>query len=474
MASLSVPRICIAGESSGIGKSLLVTGILVALRKRGVAVSCCVTSPALQQSLIYSRISQRYPRVLQSELLGRINLLTALYQAGLGADVIVIDGTRGIFDSSRPGSLVGSDAALMMMTGTPGVVILHADTLSHELAARVCGYSKLLPDLSLAGVVCNEFSPSGADGSAERRYQSLRGEDCARILEAFDLPPCLGVFPRSEFPAELPHIPLSEELNLASMPMQFFVELGNVVTKYIDIDRLLEIAAQASEIEIDGAVPEPKVRRCRIAVSDDSCFNVCFPDNLALLRFYGADVVPFSPLGDSELPAGTGGVYLTGGYLENYAEELGANVGMREALWDFSQRGGVIYSEGAGTAYLSKSFQLAQDGSVWPGVGVLPFASAAATHPSGEIDVGFCHDSILGVEGVRLKGMTSGVWGPKGIIDGGRLIRTFEVSMAGSLVSIEGFSSLAQGVSTYHLLNFGSNQIVAEAFVESARVYCKL
>ena len=123
MLSSAVPRILMAGTHAGVGKSLVVLGLVVALRKRGVSVSCCVTGEALPQALVYSRITRRYARVLDSGLLDPEQLHAAICQASLGAEVVIIDGHGGVYDGKAGSGPVGSDAELASLTGTPLVLV---------------------------------------------------------------------------------------------------------------------------------------------------------------------------------------------------------------------------------------------------------------------------------------------------------------------------------------------------------------
>src|SRR5207253_4966178 len=79
--------------------------------------------------------------------------------------------------------------------------------------------------------------------------------------------------------------------------------------------------------------PTEDVSRCAaIAVAQDAAFNFYYADNLDLLRAWGAEVVPFSPLADACLPAGTQGVYVGGGFPELFAAPLSENRSMAGAL----------------------------------------------------------------------------------------------------------------------------------------------
>ena len=87
MSISNVPRIMFAGTSAGVGKSLIMTGLLMALRRRGLSVSCCVTGIALQQAVIYSRLTQRHVRCLDRDVLKPDEIRCAVGQIGHGADL---------------------------------------------------------------------------------------------------------------------------------------------------------------------------------------------------------------------------------------------------------------------------------------------------------------------------------------------------------------------------------------------------
>ena len=70
----------------------------------------------------------------------------------------------------------------------------------------------------------------------------------------------------------------------------------------------------------------------RIAVARDRAFCFYYEDSLRLLEKMGAELVAFSPLNDSHLPADIKGLYLGGGYPELYAEKLSQNITMLEDI----------------------------------------------------------------------------------------------------------------------------------------------
>ena len=64
----------------------------------------------------------------------------------------------------------------------------------------------------------------------------------------------------------------------------------------------------------------------------DEAFHFIYEENLELLRSAGAAVTFFSPMRDAELPAGTRGIILSGGFPEVFAEQLSANRSLIEAI----------------------------------------------------------------------------------------------------------------------------------------------
>lgn len=466
MLQTSVPRILIAGTDSGVGKSLVVLGLLVALRKRGISVSCCVTGEALQHGLIYSRITRRYTRVLDRKLLGHADLLATMYQCSLGSDVVIIDGQAGLFDGVARGVPRGSDAEIASISGTP-VVVVHALTSASERIARFLRKSsEFNPAPPVAGIIANRSKGDGS-GAAD-----VDGGELASVRSALGDPKLLGVLPETTFSGTLPSSQLSQDENTTALPMQMFLELGNLISSKVDIDALLAIAKSAAPIEVTTALPNPSNRLCRFAITDDSCFNLCYQDNLDLLKYCGAEMVPFSPVADHALPRRIGGLYVTGAYLKTYALELSQNSGIRRAIKDFADAGGVIYSEGAGTAFLCRSYQLEPGGQAFPGVGIIPGDAVAVKELRAPIKVDTFDDSVLGLSGISMRGIYTGEWALGGLHAGSghHIVYTMRMQFTDREPVNEGYSASAQSCSTFNFLHFGSNPQIAKSLVEAAQV----
>lgn len=470
MVKTTVPRILIAGSGPQAGKSLTVLGLLVALRKQGLSVSCCITGEALHLALVYSRITRRYTRVLDRAILGRPELLATIYQASLGADIVIIDGQGELYDGRMPGSLVGSDAEIAAITGTPVIVVHQPADLSEGIVPLVRSLTSRADGPTITGLIANRL-PADTEGDPFLPHPGILTLN--RHLQAEKLPAFIGGIPQGASPLVLPVTELSQDENRTSLPRQLFIDAGNLAHNHIELDVLLKFASMAAPLEVSPIVEQPTSRLCRFAVTDDSCFNLCYQDNLDLIRYCGGELVPFSPLADSALPRRVGGLYVTGAYLKGYGEDLSRNESLRRSIKQFADAGGVIYSEGAGTAYLCRTFQLEKGGPALPGVGLIPADAFPAPQRRSLLEAETVDDSVLGFSGIMLRGISTGEWALGGLHTGvgHHMVNTLRVQMPGHEPVNEGYSATSQSCSTFHFLHFGSNPLVAKSLVEAAQVF---
>src|SRR6185312_4910889 len=115
-------------------------------------------------------------------------------------------------------------------------------------------------------------------------------------------------------------------------------------------------AAGAPAPRASGA-PETRARAVRIAYAHDDAFWFTYPETLDALRLAGAEPVPFSPLHDAALPPQTRGLWIGGGYPENYGPELTANAPLRGAIAAAVAQGLPTYAECGGMMYLAETLE---------------------------------------------------------------------------------------------------------------------
>jgi len=103
----------------------------------------------------------------------------------------------------------------------------------------------------------------------------------------------------------------------------------------------------------------------------DEAFHFYYQDNLDILEQLGAEIIPFSPLRDITLPAGTDGIYIGGGFPEEFADRLAENRSIREAVRSAAENGMPLLAECGGLMYAADRLQ-DRHGTMHPMAGVFP------------------------------------------------------------------------------------------------------
>lgn len=460
MTVLTAPRILIAGARQGVGKSLVTLGLVYELRRRGLSVSVCTTNSNLSLGLVYRRVSGRYVRFLDSRLLSASQILSALYQASIGADIVLIDGSGGVFDGLSAGMFDGADAELAALSRTPALLVMDAKGIGTSLGASFKGYQYYARGFDLGGAIASGVDDSTIDGVIEPRDRGF----FEGVMRSLQLPALLGAIP--DLSVVLPPLPdkVSEQLNLGALPRQFFAELGSIVQGAVDIDAVLRLAHSAPEVQVDPREVLDPGRKARIAISDDACFGLCFQDNLDLLRNGGAELIGFSPMADRKLPADLGGLYLTGAYLDEYGKDLSSNQYMLEAIREFAEAGGAIYAEGASAAYLCERYQL--NGEFLPGVGLIPVPAESQIEELEYCDAAGIADSVLGMAGFIMRGIHTGRWR---VAREAGVLKSIQVSRIRRRIVPEGYTPRPNLFISFCLWHWGSCPETADYFLEAAR-----
>ena len=86
-----------------------------------------------------------------------------------------------------------------------------------------------------------------------------------------------------------------------------------------------------------------------------AAFTFGYTEQAELLEAAGARVAPFDPLRDEDLPEGTAGLIIGGGFPEMHAAGLSANGRLREQVAALAGRGAPVAAECAGLLYLART-----------------------------------------------------------------------------------------------------------------------
>ncbi|HTN75185.1 MAG TPA: hypothetical protein VL096_08060 [Pirellulaceae bacterium] len=189
--------------------------------------------------------------------------------------------------------------------------------------------------------------------------------------------------------------------------------LGRKLRASLRIDKLLKVA----QARMLAASPQRLFVRneghdtIKIAVAFDDAFQGYFADTLDLMEARGATICDFSPLRGDALPWDANVVYLAGNTTEQFAEGLAKNHCMKQSLRNFVARGGRIFAEGGGYAYLCERL-ITADGRQHVMAGLLPAVAIAkpATSAAQPVEITFNQNNWLGETGTAVRGYLDNHW----------------------------------------------------------------
>lgn len=358
---MKIPRILLAAGSSGSGKTLITCGLLEALVERGLKTASFKCGPDYIDPMFHSRVIGTKSRNLDTFFTGSEVTKYLLTRNARDCEIAVMEGVMGFYDGVAGTTTTASAYDLAKVTDTPVILIVNSRGMSVSLAAYVKGFLEYKKDSHIKGVIFNQMSPM-----LYPRMKKLLEEELGVAV--------LGYVPKVEdcviesrhlglvLPDEIPE--LKDRLH----------KLAGVLEETLDIDRILELAGEAPDLldakpesVTDFRLSEP----VRIGVAEDEAFCFFYADNFRLLGEMGAEIVPFSPMEDKQLPDDLDGLLLYGGYPELNGKKLEQNIPMKNRIREELKAGMPCMAECGGFMYLHEELE-GMDGRFYQTVGVIP------------------------------------------------------------------------------------------------------
>ncbi|MFJ8096265.1 cobyrinate a,c-diamide synthase [Streptomyces griseofuscus] len=400
MVTPSTPRLVVAAPSSGSGKTTVATGLMAAFAARGLAVSPHKVGPDYIDPGYHALATGRTGRNLDAYLCGPELVAPLFLHGARGCDIAVVEGVMGLYDGAAGEGELASTAQVAKLLGAPVVLVVDASAQSRSVAALVHGFVSWDPQVRVGGVILNKV------GSA--RHEELLRE----ALDSVGVP-VLGALRRAR-PVETPsrHLGLVPVAERRALAVSAVSEMAELVSRGCDLPALERLARSAGTVPgdpapwapglsptHDGPSPSAEGPKPRVAVAGGPAFTFSYAEHTELLTAAGAEVVTFDPLHDEELPEGTAGLVIGGGFPEVYAAELSANGPLRKAVAELARSGAPVAAECAGLLYLCREL----DGS--PMCGVLDATARMAERLTlGYRDAVAVGDSVLAAAGTRMRG----------------------------------------------------------------------
>ncbi len=335
-----LPRLVIAAPSTGQGKTTVATGLMAALRARGLTVSGHKVGPDYIDPGYHALATGRPGRNLDPHLVGPERIVPLLAHGARGADIAVIEGVMGLHDGRIGTDGFSSTAHVATLTRTPVVLVVDISRMSRSVGAVVAGMAAYDPAVEVVGVILNRASSPRNIAEVERSVRL----------------PVLGVLPTSDdLSAPSRHlglVPAAERTESVAA----VASLGESVARHIDLDAVLEVARRAPDLTAPAWTPTSQVRPVRgepvVAVAAGRAFTFSYAETDELLRAAGCRVEYFDPLTDDSLPEGTRALFLGGGFPEVHVQELARNRALLRQIRDAVASGLPTVAECAGFLYL--------------------------------------------------------------------------------------------------------------------------
>ncbi|MCL6472199.1 MAG: hydrogenobyrinic acid a,c-diamide synthase (glutamine-hydrolyzing) [Firmicutes bacterium] len=356
---MTLPRVVISAPHRSSGKTTLTIGLCAALAESGFKVQPFKKGPDYIDPMWHTTATGRNCRNLDFFMMGEENIRMSFLMNASDADISIIEGNMGLYDGMEVDGR-GSTADLARLLKVPVILILDTSNMTRSVAPLIQGFKNFEPDIYIAGIILNKVSGS-------RHESKLRA-----AIERYCDVEVVGAVPNSsEIGLVQRHLGLkpAREDEKAVAVINSVAEL---VKNYVDLEKLIQIARTAPELPsiegLDLIKPKPKPA-VKIGIAMDQAFTFYYPENIDALEMAGAELIPFSPLRDKQLPA-INGLYIGGGFPEVFMDELESNTSIREEIKKAIGDGMPVYAECGGLMYLARG--ISWNGKTREMVGGLP------------------------------------------------------------------------------------------------------
>ena len=299
-----LPRVVVAAPASGHGKTTVATGLLAALRRRGLTVSPHKVGPDYIDPGYHALAAGRPGRNLDPFLVGADRIAPLLRHGAsvpTPADIAVVEGVMGLHDGAVGRRDYASTAHVARLIEAPVLLVLDTTAQGRSAAALTLGMAAFDPAVRIGGVILNRV------GSP--RHETLLRDALAEVGV-----PVLGAVTRAaEVAAPARHLGLVPVAERAPESVRDRHRARRAGRGHSGPRRRARPgpdrpAADRPAWDPVAAVGGPAgVERPRVALAGGPAFTFSYAETAELLTAAGADVVTVDPLRDPALPAGTRG-----------------------------------------------------------------------------------------------------------------------------------------------------------------------
>jgi len=354
---MKIPRIVIAGATSGVGKTSITCSIIYGIKKKGYSVQPFKVGPDYIDPTYLSAISGNHTRNLDSWIMGEDSVLES-FAKNSQSDISVIEGVMGYYDGFSGATNQSSTHHIATILQAPTILVLDASKTARSIAATTLGYIKFHKNSRIVGIILNKLG-------------SKKHEEMCRLALASLKIPILGCISKNQdFSLESRHLGLIPTVEQDDLKYKI-TKIAKKMAQYINIEQIISTAYNTKSISYGNKTNQEKTKTT-IAVALDKSFNFYYYDNFDSLRRNGAKIEFFSPISDDSPPE-CSGIYIGGGFPEVLGGPLAKNQPMKKSIKKLAEQEMPIYGECGGLMYLTNSIQYGS--KKYPMVGLFDVAT---------------------------------------------------------------------------------------------------
>lgn len=379
---MKLNRVMIAAPKSGSGKTTITCALLQSLKEKGKSVVSYKCGPDYIDPMFHQKVIDIPSKNLDTFFTEGEETKRLLLKNRTEKEFAVLEGVMGLYDGLGGIREEGSTYHLAKVTKTPILLVVDAKGMGRSVISLIAGFLAYDKEGLIKGVLLNRMSMS--------YYETIKP-----LIEKELHIQVVGYFPEyKQFHMESRHLGLMMPDELENIKEQLQM-VSKELQKTVSIDRIVQIAEEAEELQLNKAESCSKKMRNNdetanniepqkshsiyqkreeqpvIAVAKDEAFCFYYEDNLLMLQEFGASIEYFSPLHDVKLPSGCAGLLIGGGYPELYAKELSKNKDMLIDIKNTIEAGMPVVAECGGFMYLHSTIRDKEDTS-YRMVGVIP------------------------------------------------------------------------------------------------------
>ena len=355
MSKAACPAILIAAPASGQGKTTVACALARLHARQGRKVRVFKCGPDFLDPYWLTLASGAPVHQLDLWMTGEADCAQRLHAAAQDSDLIIVEGVMGLFDGEP------SAADLAQRFNLPVLAVIDASAMAGTFGALAWGLQHYREGLRFAGVLANRVASTGhADMLKDGLRSAGQWQGALMQSDAFTLPERhLGLVMAGELGDAARRLDAAADALAATA-------LGQMTAE--------DWHAWAVTFELPNAptenFPTTALQGKTIAIARDAAFCFLYAANLDCLQAMGAQLVYFSPLADSALPA-CDALWLPGGYPELHAQTLATNTAMKTSIAAHVNSAKPVWAECGGMMALFDQLTTV-DGASYPMWGMLP------------------------------------------------------------------------------------------------------